>query len=109
MCSVRRAHWALQAARGDNTMVAEYYDAQWDRFSRGARFADRALNYFNRHCVRPAGTELHTFSQMALEQWKTRVFSRVVRRLKIVPEADAAWKARMDAITLASDVQTAQA
>ncbi|KAJ7477702.1 hypothetical protein FB451DRAFT_1243016 [Mycena latifolia] len=90
------------AARGDNAMVAEYYDAQWDHFSRGARFANRALSYFNRYCVRPAGTELHTFNQMALEQWKTRVFTRVVRRLKIVTEADPAWKARLDAITLAS-------
>ncbi|KAJ7477708.1 hypothetical protein FB451DRAFT_1243033, partial [Mycena latifolia] len=71
------------------------------RFSRGARVAGRALRFFQEHCVRPAGIELHTFSEMAHEQWKTRVFRRVVRRLKIVPEADPAWKARRDAITLA--------
>ncbi|KAF7336144.1 Cullin-domain-containing protein [Mycena venus] len=70
----------------DDTLIVDYYDAQWDRFSRGAVIVDHLFDIMNRHWVdreRQEGRkDVQTIRNVALTQWKTNVFAPISPRLE---------------------------
>ncbi|KAJ7640710.1 Cullin repeat-like-containing domain protein [Mycena polygramma] len=74
------------AAPEDDTGLLEYYDAQWDCFSRGAAIVNRLFDYLNRHFVsgqRDEGrTNVETVLNVALTNWRTNVFEPLSPRLE---------------------------
>ncbi|KAJ6459707.1 Cullin repeat-like-containing domain protein [Mycena vitilis] len=74
------------AAPEDDIGLLEYYDAQWDCFSRGAAIVNRLFHYLNRHFVsgqRDEGrTNVETVLNVALTNWSTNVFEPLSPRLE---------------------------
>ncbi|KAJ7798718.1 hypothetical protein B0H14DRAFT_2906021 [Mycena olivaceomarginata] len=87
------------AAPDDDAIVPAYYDAEWDRFSRGVKVVDRLLEPLNKHFVnraRDTGTkDLLTVRNLAFDGWKKNVFERLLLRLE---NADSIDKARLEMI-----------
>ncbi|KAJ6574573.1 hypothetical protein B0H19DRAFT_1371570 [Mycena capillaripes] len=75
----------LQAAPNDGSELPAYYDAEWDRFSRGVGIVDRLLDYLNKHHVnrlRAEGqTTALTVRSLAFNNWKANVFEALSPRL----------------------------
>jgi len=75
-----------EAAPSDNPALPSYYDAEWDRFSRGVGIVDRLLDYLNKHYVnrlRAEGqTTVLTVRNLAFNSWKTNVFDALSPRLE---------------------------
>ncbi|KAJ6577636.1 hypothetical protein B0H19DRAFT_1252957 [Mycena capillaripes] len=66
----------FEAAPGDDALLVEYCDSEWDKFSRTAAIVNRLFNYVNRDWV-------------ALVQWKINMFEPISPRLEKVLGTDA--------------------
>ncbi|KAJ7784859.1 hypothetical protein DFH07DRAFT_1054417 [Mycena maculata] len=66
------------AAPDDDNRVPNYYDAQWDQFSRRAVVIDRLFTYLNTHFVgsqrQEGGYNIETVLNVARTEWKKQVF-----------------------------------
>ncbi|KAJ6574579.1 hypothetical protein B0H19DRAFT_605214 [Mycena capillaripes] len=73
------------AAPSDGSALSAYYDAEWDRFSRGVGIVDRLLDYLNKHYVnrlRAEGqTTVLTVRNLAFHNWKKNVFEALSSHL----------------------------
>ncbi|KAJ7473725.1 Cullin repeat-like-containing domain protein [Mycena galericulata] len=76
----------LAAAPDDDTRILEYYDAEWDRFSRGAAIVGRLFDFLNRHWINRERQEgrknILTVGNVALKEWNTNVFQPLTSRLE---------------------------
>ncbi|KAF7349851.1 CULLIN-2 domain-containing protein [Mycena venus] len=79
-------------ASSDDSSLPAYYDAEWDRFSRGVEIVNRLLDYLNRHYVNRERDEgkkaIITVRNLAFVSWKTNVFESLLPRLENTEEAD---------------------
>ncbi|KAJ7473729.1 Cullin repeat-like-containing domain protein [Mycena galericulata] len=77
----------LAAVPEDDTVILEYYDTEWDRFSRGAAIVGRLFDFLNRHWVKRERDEgkknILTVGNVALKEWNTNVFESLASRLEI--------------------------
>ncbi|KAJ7766563.1 Cullin repeat-like-containing domain protein, partial [Mycena maculata] len=94
-----RIYTRTKAAPKDQTLLVDYYDTQWDKFSRGAGAIDQLFAYLNTHYVgskRAEGpTEVETVVRVALHCWQSNVFESLSSRLE---SALGSRTARLDSI-----------
>jgi hypothetical protein len=77
----------IQAATpDDNALIPDYYNFQWDQFSRGTPVVDRWFAHLNRYWIkrmRDTGrTDVNTVRNVAFTAWKTQVFDPISPRLQ---------------------------
>ncbi|KAJ6588622.1 Cullin repeat-like-containing domain protein [Mycena capillaripes] len=76
----------IAAPPEDDASLLEYYDTQWDRFSRGAEVVDRLFTYLNIHFVVPQrnaeNKNVETVLNVALTNWRTKVLEPLAPRLE---------------------------
>ncbi|KAF8191868.1 Cullin repeat-like-containing domain protein [Mycena galopus ATCC 62051] len=74
------------AAPKNDSLLLDYYDYKWARFSRGAAVVNRLFNYLNRDWVqlqRDAGRrDVKTVLNVALTQWKLNMFDPLSSRIE---------------------------
>ncbi|KAJ6460800.1 hypothetical protein C8R47DRAFT_1327560 [Mycena vitilis] len=75
-----------EAAPEDDIGLLEYYDAEWDCFSRGAAAVNRVFVYLNRYFVKVQHNDgrknVETIFNVALTKWRTNVFESLSPRLE---------------------------
>ncbi|KAF7375710.1 Ubiquitin-protein ligase [Mycena sanguinolenta] len=73
-------------APGDDALLVDYYDSQWDRFHQGAMVVDRLFAYLNRYFILPEYDSGHKdivpVLNVAIAKWKMQVFEPLLPRLE---------------------------
>ncbi|KAJ7926150.1 hypothetical protein B0H13DRAFT_2564595 [Mycena leptocephala] len=74
------------ATPDDDTLIPDYYNFQWDQFSRGATVVDRWFAHLNRYWVKQMQNEkrrgVKTVRNVAWAEWKTNMFNPISLRLQ---------------------------
>ncbi|KAK7058160.1 Cullin-domain-containing protein [Favolaschia claudopus] len=88
----------------DNRSILDYYDTEWDWFSRRVAVVDRLFNYLNRDWVKVQQYEgrrdIKTVMNVAVTQWKINIFDRLSSRLAATfpLPAEESEKTRVDVL-----------